>query len=76
MSHNSQTGKFFYFTGWLSLIVFPQNFFYRPSDISQTKQRTKTKKKKIKAERCNFHVQLSEFTNTYFHNIFFQVFDL
>ena len=27
MLHNNQSGKFFYFIGWLSLIVFAQNFF-------------------------------------------------
>ena len=27
MSHNNQSGKFFYFIGWVSWIVFVQNFF-------------------------------------------------
>ena len=28
MSHNNQSGKFFYFIVWFSLIVFVQNFFF------------------------------------------------
>ena len=36
----------------------------------------KQKKKQIKAERCNFHVQLSVLTNTHSHNIFLQDFYL
>ena len=29
------------------------------------------KEKQIQAEKCNFHVQSSEFTNTHFHKIFY-----
>ena len=36
----------------------------------------KQKKKKIEAEWCNFYKQPSEFTNTHFYKIFFQVSDL
>ena len=68
--------RIFIWRSYFTLNKIKTHFSFRRPISRESNNREKQKKKRIKADRCNFRVQPLEFINTHLHKIIFQVFDL